>query len=72
VTGLEFLGEVGGHEGSACLRVGCEVSLARLASRRGDCGGVLHFIGCGLWTAVDCCVCVGVCRFDRGNREESG
>jgi len=43
VTGLELLGEVGRHELSPGLRVGREVSLARLASAGGNSGGVLHF-----------------------------
>ena len=43
VTGLELLGEVGRHELSPGLRVGREVSLARLASAGGNGGGVLHF-----------------------------
>lgn len=43
VTGLEFLGEVGGHEGAAGFRVGCEVSLTGFAAGGGDGSGVLHF-----------------------------
>lgn len=44
VAGLELLREVSRHECSAGLRVGCEVSLARLASRGGNGRRVLHIV----------------------------
>jgi hypothetical protein len=42
VTGLELLREVRRHECSASLRVGSEVSLARLTPRGGNGRRVLH------------------------------
>jgi hypothetical protein len=44
VTGLKLLGEVGRHELPPGLRVGREVSLARLASAGRNGGGILHVL----------------------------